>query len=69
MKVFAIKSSDITRCPKGSFSARHFFPDGNCKCSQVPAWQAELKRLQFLRQRFLDEIDARILDLKEGIRS
>lgn len=43
MRAFTIRSSDISRCPKNSISARHYHQDGVCKCVR-PATDAQVIR-------------------------
>jgi hypothetical protein len=34
MRVFAIKLSDISRCPAGRLDVAHWNSDGTCKCGK-----------------------------------
>lgn len=69
MKAFSIMLSDIGRCPKGSLSPRHYFPDGSCKCGQVPAMKKQLLKLQERRRVFLAQVDSEMRRLKDEIES
>ena len=66
-KVMVIKLSDIRRCPKQSLSPRHYYADGSCRCSEIPAAKARLEQLSKLRKKILEQIDNEIKQLKDDI--
>lgn len=69
MPGFVIKLSDVARCPKGSWSAQHYYPNGTCKCNELPAKKERLAQLETERRETVKRLDEEIRRLRDEIKS
>lgn len=67
-KSFVIMSSNVQRCPKHSWSAEHYHPDGSCKCNEVEDKKARLMVLEEKRRQFNNTVGAEIEELRDDLK-